>query len=107
MRRSIPPERAGLAQAVAAVGGQPSLARLLSTPERQFRQGHVWDWIHKSPNGPPPEVCPAIEAHSGVRCEVLRPDLRWHRDIDNRVIAYAVPLEPVETGKATALEPAA
>jgi DNA-binding transcriptional regulator YdaS (Cro superfamily) len=54
-----------------------------------------------------PERCPAAEAATGVTCEQLRPDLRWQRDADNRVIAYAVPLEPVELGKAVALEPAA
>lgn len=53
--------------------------------------------------GLPPRQCPSIEAATGVPCEQLLPDLRWQRDADGRVIAYAVPLQPIETGKAAAL----
>uniref|UniRef100_UPI003F7EEC5E YdaS family helix-turn-helix protein n=1 Tax=Xanthomonas sp. 0924 TaxID=2835534 RepID=UPI003F7EEC5E len=96
-------ELRGIDQAVECAGGQAALARMISTERRLFRQGHVWDWVNKTPLGPPPDACPLIEAATGISCDLLRPDLRWERDVDGRVVAYAVPLTPVETGKALAL----
>jgi len=84
--------------AIAAAGGQTALARKLSSPGRQIRQGHVWDWARK--RRIPPEFVPKIEHHTGVRCEELRPDLGWERDEEGRVVAYVVPLPPIEKGEA-------
>jgi len=84
-----------LAIAIAAVGSQKRLAeglRIRSPSITAWKVGNI-----------PPNQCPAIEVLTGVTCEQLRPDLHWQRDADGRVIAYAVPLAPVETGNAAAL----
>jgi DNA-binding transcriptional regulator YdaS (Cro superfamily) len=60
----------GFWQAVLAAGGIRKLARLIgvatSTPSNWVIRGRV-----------PAEHCPAIERETGVRCEVLRPDVPW------------------------------
>jgi len=81
-----------LKRAISAVGTQQKLADQLG-----IRSASITEWKARRV---PPGQCPAIEARTGVRCEDLRPDLRWDRDADGRVIAYAVPLAPIETGKA-------
>jgi DNA-binding transcriptional regulator YdaS (Cro superfamily) len=63
-----------LEAAVAAVGGQSALARLLSTEEKTVRQGHVWAWIHRERRVPAEHVL-AIEAATGVSRHRLRPDV--------------------------------
>ncbi|WP_223485296.1 YdaS family helix-turn-helix protein [Stenotrophomonas indicatrix] len=63
-----------LEAAVAAVGGQSALARLLSTEEKTVRQGHVWAWIHRERRVPAEHVL-AIEAATGVSRHLLRPDV--------------------------------
>jgi len=84
-----------LKRAISAIGTQQKLAARLG-----IRSASITEWKARSI---PPAQCPAIEANTGVRCEELRPDLRWDRDTDGRVVAYAVPLAPVESGKAAAL----
>lgn len=61
-------------RAVAAAGGQSSLARLIGA-----RQQEVWNWLNGRPI--PEHRCPAIERAvcSQVTCEELRPDVRWQR----------------------------
>lgn len=60
----------GFWQAVLAAGGIGRLAALInvatSTPSNWVMRGRV-----------PAEHCPAIERATGVRCEVLRPDVPW------------------------------
>jgi len=63
-----------LETAVAAVGGQSALARLLSTKEKIVRQGHVWAWINRERRVPAEHVL-AIELASGVSRHELRPDV--------------------------------
>ncbi|MGJ7490209.1 YdaS family helix-turn-helix protein [Variovorax sp. ZT4R33] len=60
----------GFWQAVLAAGGIGQLARRIgvanSTPSNWIWRGRV-----------PAEHCPAIERETGVRCEVIRPDVPW------------------------------
>ena len=72
--------------AVDTAGSQSALARLLDK-----KQGHVWDWLNKNGQAPA-EVCPTIEALTGVACEDLRSDLAWTRDEHGNVTGYHVPL---------------
>lgn len=88
-----------LKEASDRAGGQSALARLLSTPERSVKQGHVWDWLNRD-SGAPLEFCPAIEALTGVRCEQLRGDVTWARDDEGRVTGYAVELAPTDDSRA-------
>lgn len=78
-----------LHEAVVIAGGQSALARALGV-----KQGQVWEWLFVS-GRPTPGMCPATEAHTGVTCESLRPDLEWERDDLGRVTGYRVPLPPV------------
>lgn len=74
-----------LTDAVKAVkGGQAALARLLDVSPQAVGQ-----WLSEV-RPVPPERCPAIERHTGVRCEVLRPDLTWTRGTDGQVTGYHV-----------------
>jgi DNA-binding transcriptional regulator YdaS (Cro superfamily) len=36
----------------------------------------MWNWINRD-GGAPAEVCPDIEAATGVKCEELCPGVRW------------------------------
>lgn len=68
-----------LQRAVAIVGGQTALARILSTIDRPVMQGHVWSWLHRTKLAPP-EFCISIEnATNGVVTRYdLRPDIFGH-----------------------------
>lgn len=82
--------REALAHAVQLAGGQLPLARKLTTPARKIRQGHVWGWLNRDKRAPA-DLCAAIEHATGVRCEELRPDLRWSRcSVTNQVMGYFV-----------------
>lgn len=39
----------------------------------------------------PEDCCPAVESHTGIRCEELRPDREWKR-ARGRIIGYTVPV---------------
>ena len=39
-------------------------------------QARVWSWINRDKRAPS-EICPDIEAITGVKCEELRPDVNW------------------------------
>lgn len=60
----------GFWQAVLAAGTMKELARRIgvsqSAPANWASRGRV-----------PAEHCPAIERETGIRCEVLRPDVPW------------------------------
>lgn len=60
----------GLERAIAAAGGITALARALGLTSHAVV--HSWRL-----NRVPADHCPAIEASTGVRCEELRPDVRW------------------------------
>lgn len=67
-------------------GGQVALARLLDVSPQNVNQ-----WVMgKRPV--PEKHCPAIEAATGIRCEVIRPDVTWTRDQAGQVTGYHVPL---------------
>lgn len=69
-------------QVIQAVGSQRTLSGLLGVSEQA-----VSNW---SKAGFPEDRCPAIEAASGIRCEVLRPDIDWTRGADGKVTGYHV-----------------
>lgn len=52
------------------MGGRDALARALKVGRTA-----IGNWKTR---GTPAEMCPAIEGLTGVRCEVLRPDVQWH-----------------------------
>lgn len=64
-----------LQRAIRVVGSQTALAALLGG---RIRQGHVSHWLKSG--RVPAEHCPAIEdgTERQVRCEDLRPDVKWH-----------------------------
>lgn len=71
------PEKQALIRAAKVVGGQAELARLLGFANRSG----VSPWF-RTRRAVPAEYCPAIEeltASAGVRvrCEELRPDVKW------------------------------
>lgn len=80
-----------LEKAVLAAGGQSHLARALSTEPGKVKQGHVWAWLNRDKKAPV-EHCPAIEVLTGIRCEELRPDIVWTRDISGQITGYHVQL---------------
>jgi DNA-binding transcriptional regulator YdaS (Cro superfamily) len=63
-------------RAIEAVGSQAELARRLGV----FTQ-HVHNWTKR---GLPADRCEAVEAATGIPCELLRPDLDWTRDESGR-----------------------
>lgn len=65
--------------AIDEVGGQRRLAREINkfivdgrTP---ISQAHIFNWLHKTKNGPPASICHIISNVSGVPLWVLRPDV--------------------------------
>ena len=60
-----------LQQAMDCVGGASALARILALSGHQV----VYQW---GLNRVPAEYCPKLEKLTGVRCELLRPDVDWH-----------------------------
>ena len=48
------------------------------------------NWNGKRPS---PELAKRIEEFSGIRCETLRPDLKWVRDAEGAVTGYFSPLD--------------
>jgi DNA-binding transcriptional regulator YdaS (Cro superfamily) len=60
----------GLERAIALGGGITALTRALGL--KSHAVVHSWRL-----NRVPAEHCPLIEAATGVRCEELRPDVRW------------------------------
>lgn len=67
-----------LRRAIKIAGGQSALAVKLplSSEGRPVSQARVSLWILRDKKAPS-EVCPDIEALTGVRCEELRPDVNW------------------------------
>lgn len=62
---------AALERAIAEVGGQSALARMVGR-----KQGHVWHWLNKSRQVPAELVIPIERATGGkVTRHELRPDL--------------------------------
>lgn len=59
-----------LAKAVEVAGGQSALAAKLGV-----KQGHIWYWLNKHPNGVPAEYVLPIERETGVSRHDLRPDI--------------------------------
>lgn len=67
-----------LKQAVDFSGGQSSFASKLASRRNDggVSQAQVWNWINRG-NGAPATYCPDIEALTGIKCELLRPDTNW------------------------------
>ena len=73
--------------AIEAAGGQTALAQAINAKPSQ-----VWQWLNEwRGKRVPPEYCAAIEAHTGVKCETLRPDIDWHRK-RGKVTGYFTPV---------------
>lgn len=89
-------------EAIRKAGGQTALAKLLSAGGRKVSQGHIWAWL-KRDGGAPEDMCPAIEAVTGVMCERLRPDVLWVRDASGLVTGYQVPVPQVVADAARAV----
>lgn len=66
-----------------------ALARAVDTSPAYLYQ-IATGWNGKRPS---PELSKRIEENSGVRCEILRPDLSWVRDKDGRITGYFSPLD--------------
>lgn len=64
-----------LERAIEKAGGQTALAELISTPERPYRQQHIWWWLHQANGRVPAPVAPLIERATGVPKHDLRPDV--------------------------------
>lgn len=65
-----------LKRACAEAGTATELAAKLSKRlGRTVHKSSISQW--KSANRVPAEMCPEIEAVTGVRCEDLRPDVNW------------------------------
>lgn len=58
-----------LEDAIRRAGGLARFARLLGTTPQNVAHWRV--------RGVPVERCPDIERETGVRCELLRPDVSW------------------------------
>jgi len=71
--------------AIQTAGGVTKLADILGV-----RQNVVSNWRMREQV--PEEYCAAIEIATGVRCEVLRPDLIWQRDDLGKVTGHFVPV---------------
>ena len=54
-------------------------------------QARVSQWVRGETV--PEHYCPLIERLSGLRCEDLRPDVRWQRDGNGRITGYVVPVD--------------
>lgn len=65
----FPTPAAALKAAVAVVGGQSAMARLLG-----LAQTSVWAWIHREKSLPAEHVL-TVEAETGISRHDLRPDL--------------------------------
>ncbi|MBV8048082.1 MAG: helix-turn-helix domain-containing protein [Paludibacterium sp.] len=75
MSSEITPEKAALKRAIEIVGGQSALAEKLGFQDRR----RIWIWLNGD-RQVPVEQCPEIElaTRGKVRCEELRPDVKWH-----------------------------
>lgn len=69
MKTEITPKEA-LQQAIEKAGGQSELARTLELSGHQV----IYQW---GLTRVPAEYCPKLEKLTGVRCELLRPDMDW------------------------------
>jgi DNA-binding transcriptional regulator YdaS (Cro superfamily) len=76
-----------LQRAIDKAGSQTALAAAIGKT-----QGHVSAWMRR--NGAPADICPSIEAITGVRCEELQPDLVWVRDAKGRPTHYTIAVGP-------------
>lgn len=63
------PRREALDLAILNAGGRPALADGLGVSIQVLN-----NWRSR---GVPAERCPDVERLSGVRCELLRPDINW------------------------------
>lgn len=77
-----------LDRAIKKAGTVAELARLIGAKHAS----RVSNW--KMRGQVPEDMCAAIEAATGVRCEELRPDVEWERDETGKVIGYRVLIPP-------------
>lgn len=67
-----------LKRAIESAGGQSAFAAKLPVNEgcEPVSAARVWNWVNRDKKAPA-EVCPDIEALTGVTCEQLRPGVNW------------------------------
>ena len=70
-------------KAINTVGAAAELARICG-----IKPQNVTRWRREG--RPPVDHCPSIEAATGIRCELLRPDCVWTRDEAGAVTGYHV-----------------
>lgn len=73
--------------AIDAAGSLTALADALG-----FSTQRVNNW---NARGIPPAVCPEIEKVTGIKCEVLLPEVQWHRNKRGQVTGYTEPARHV------------
>lgn len=79
------PKNPGLERAIVLGGGITALTRALGLSSHAVV--HSWRL-----NRVPADHCPLIEAVTGVRCEELRPDVRWDVLRNSADTATSVPV---------------
>lgn len=67
-------DKSALERACDAAKGSSRLAQLLTARGRKTSKASISQWKKQRV---PAEACPDIEAITGVRCEELRPDIKW------------------------------
>jgi DNA-binding transcriptional regulator YdaS (Cro superfamily) len=67
-------QNSALERACQSVHGSTRLAQLLTERGRKVSKASVSRWKRERV---PAEICPDIEAITGVPCEELRPDVHW------------------------------
>ena len=69
-------KKEALEAAMEQLGGQRSLARLLTERGIPVAQAHVWNWLNRNKEVPA-HICPHLECmtHGEVTCRELRPDV--------------------------------
>jgi DNA-binding transcriptional regulator YdaS (Cro superfamily) len=70
-----------LNQAIELAGGQSALAQKLTDRVRErgmppVSPARISNWVNRDKRAAS-ELCPDIEAITGVKCESLRPDVDW------------------------------
>lgn len=83
---STHPHNAALSSASQRAGSPAKLAEAIGVTLNK-----VAEWIGGADVNP--DVCPAIEQATQVRCDELRPDLVWVRDGADEVLGYVVPVD--------------
>lgn len=94
MRKS---PHAALLAAIKAAGSQQALADALTAMGFRITQPSISEWLQRGVI--PEDRCWPIElvVQGAARCEEMRPDIKWVRDQDGRVVSMEKPVTQPET----------